>query len=83
MELVMSSIALTQSRPSTRSSRRFAGRFRFLLATLWLALQVRRERRALLALDDATLKDLGFNRSDAYAEAQRSFWDVPADRLWV
>jgi uncharacterized protein YjiS (DUF1127 family) len=82
MELVMSSIALTQSRPATGLSR-FAGRIRFLLATLWLALQVRRERRALLALDDAALKDLGFNRSDAYAEAQRSFWDVPADRLWV
>jgi uncharacterized protein YjiS (DUF1127 family) len=82
MELVMSSIALTQSRPATGLSR-FAGRFRFLLASLWLALQVRRERRALLALDDATLKDLGFNRSDAYAEARRSFWDVPADRMRV
>ena len=50
-------------------------------AALALALKVRRERRMLLRLDERALKDLGFNRGDAYAEAQRSFWDVPVDRL--
>lgn len=46
-----------------------------------VALKVRRERRMLLRLDDRALKDMGFNRGDAHVEAQRSFWDVPIDRL--
>ena len=48
---------------------------------LGVALKVRRERRMLLRLNDRALKDMGFNRGEAYAEAQRSFWDVPIDRL--
>ena len=32
-------------------------------------------------LDERTLKDIGFNRNDAYAESGRSFWDLPVDRL--
>ena len=62
---------------------RLADRVYDVLATLRLAMQVRRERRALLTLDDATLKDVGFSRGDAHAEAQRSFWDVPVDRLRI
>ena len=42
---------------------------------------VRNERRALMELSDAGLKDLGLNRSDVDGEAARSFWDVPVDRL--
>jgi len=80
MELVMSNIALTLSRPWS-GLRRYGGRIRVLFSTLGLALQVRRERRALLALDDRVLKDLGFHRADLHAEVQRSFWDVPVDRL--
>jgi Domain of unknown function (DUF1127) len=33
----------------------------------------------LLGLDDYTLKDLGLARGDAYAEATRACWDVPAE----
>ena len=38
---------------------------------------VRRQRRALLALDDRMLADVGLSRTDAYREAQRPFLDVP------
>lgn len=41
-------------------------------------LAVRTQRRALYALDDAALADLGLSRSDAEAEARRPFWDLPA-----
>jgi uncharacterized protein YjiS (DUF1127 family) len=58
-----------------------AGRIRHLVGLLELALVVRYERRMLIAMDDSALKDIGFNRGDAYAEAHRSFWDVPIDRL--
>ena len=51
-----------------------------LIGAIELALQVRRERQILLAMNDRMLKDLGLNGS-AYAEATRPFWDVPADRL--
>jgi uncharacterized protein YjiS (DUF1127 family) len=42
---------------------------------------VRAERRALMRLDDASLKDMGFNKGQAQWEAGRTFWDVPVDRL--
>jgi uncharacterized protein YjiS (DUF1127 family) len=51
-----------------------------LVGAIELALQVRRERRILLAMDDRMLKDLGLN-GVAYQEASRPFWDVPVDRL--
>lgn len=37
-----------------------------------------RQRRALARLDAAALDDLGLTRAQANAEANRSFWDVPA-----
>ncbi len=33
-----------------------------------------RQRRALLGLDDATLKDIGLGRGDAFREAAKPFW---------
>jgi uncharacterized protein YjiS (DUF1127 family) len=36
-----------------------------------------RQRRALLALSDHMLHDLGLSRADAWREAGRSFWDLP------
>ena len=45
-----------------------------------LALEVRRERRMLLGLNEHALKDLGL-RGDAHAEANRPFWDLPVERL--
>ena len=40
-------------------------------------LDVARQRRQLLALDERTLKDVGISRIDALQEANRSFWDIP------
>ena len=59
---------------------RAGARIARLIGAIELALQVRRERRILLAMDDRMLKDLGLN-GIAYGEATRAFWDVPADRL--
>jgi uncharacterized protein YjiS (DUF1127 family) len=60
--------------------RRIASGIIRLLRKFQLALQVWRERRVLLAMDDRTLKDLGLN-GIAYREASRPFWDVPRERL--
>ncbi len=59
---------------------RTGARIAYLIGTIELALQVRRERRILLGMDARMLKDLGLN-GNAHAEANRPFWDVPADRL--
>ncbi len=40
-------------------------------------LDVARQRRQLLALDERTLKDVGISRIDALREANRDFWDIP------
>jgi uncharacterized protein YjiS (DUF1127 family) len=46
--------------------------------TLWrTAMRTRRERRALLALDDRMLSDIGLSRSQAYREATKSITDLP------
>jgi uncharacterized protein YjiS (DUF1127 family) len=81
-EQAMSSLSLTLSRPRFSLSR-IAGCVWRLILALELAMQVRRERRMLLALDDRALKDVGFRHGDAQVEAQRSFWDLPVDRLRV
>ena len=54
---------------------------RFSWSSLWLQvdriLEVRRQRRALLELDDRMLKDVGISRSDAWREGNRSLLDLP------
>ena len=67
------------SRPPGRLAHTGA-RIARLIGAIELALQVRRERRLLLGMDDRMLKDLGLN-GIAYAEATRAFWDLPVDRL--
>jgi uncharacterized protein YjiS (DUF1127 family) len=47
-------------------------------ASLRTLYNVWRSRRALAALDDEALNDIGLSRQDAKAEAGRPFWDVPA-----
>jgi uncharacterized protein YjiS (DUF1127 family) len=54
---------------------------RQMIVVLDLALEVRRERRILLSMDDRALKDIGISRSEACAEARCALWDIPRDRL--
>lgn len=42
-----------------------------------ICLDVARQRRQLLALNERTLKDIGRSRADALGEANRGFWDIP------
>ncbi|MBS8228253.1 DUF1127 domain-containing protein [Vannielia litorea] len=48
-----------------------------LLARIMGLLALRRQRRALAALDAALLKDIGVSPEDARDEAARKLWDVP------
>ncbi|MFK7876608.1 MAG: DUF1127 domain-containing protein [Paracoccaceae bacterium] len=48
-----------------------------LFAFARTAAAVRRQRAALKRLEDSELVDLGISRTDADAEANRPFWDVP------
>ncbi len=42
-------------------------------------LDVARQRRQLLALDEWALKDIGISQSEARNEANRGFWDIPLE----
>lgn len=56
------------------------GQLWHLVRRLSLAYRVYQERRALLALSDRSLKDIGLSRADAYREANRPWWEVPNGR---
>ncbi|MBT2129635.1 DUF1127 domain-containing protein [Planktotalea lamellibrachiae] len=45
------------------------------------ALDIRRERKALSALSDAQLDDIGLSHAQAQQEATKPIWDVPSH--WV
>ncbi len=49
-------------------------RFRAALARPREWYEVYRQRRALLGLDDAMLKDIGISRADALREGNKPFW---------
>ncbi|HRK19555.1 MAG TPA: DUF1127 domain-containing protein [Hyphomicrobiaceae bacterium] len=51
---------------------------RGLFSTVRRALAIRRQRRALMALDDRMLADIGLSQADAWQEAHRSFFDLAA-----
>ena len=48
-----------------------------LLARLFAMAALARQRRRLVELDEAALRDLGISRADALAEARRRPWDAP------
>lgn len=54
------------------------GRLARLAIRIRDALALRRQRVALLSLDDRALADIGLDRDLAAAEAARPLWDVPA-----
>jgi uncharacterized protein YjiS (DUF1127 family) len=58
-------------------SKSFLRPHRSILALIRLALAVRRERKALVELDQHLLNDLGLDRQTAISEARRKLWDVP------
>lgn len=76
----MSNTACTPARPG-RSLVSASVAFFSFLGAIGLALQVRAERRHLLSLDERALKDMGFNKGQAQIEGNRSFWDLPIDRI--
>ncbi len=49
-----------------------------LIAPLFAAHDVWRQRRTLADLDDHLLADIGLTRHEATSEAARPIWDVPA-----
>lgn len=52
-----------------------------MLSWLGAAMQIYRERRAMRALSDDMLKDLGLSRGDVEREAGRSFFDIERRHL--
>ncbi len=64
-------IALHHSPAATRSP---ASRRPGLFTTLARWAERRNQRRALLALDDKLLKDIGLSPADAWREGYKPFW---------
>src|SRR5262245_22988957 len=75
---------MTHFVPLVRRSPGLAGARRHIwqaFCALGVAFRVGCERRALADLDERALKDIGYTHSAAWAEAHRSIWDVPTERL--
>jgi uncharacterized protein YjiS (DUF1127 family) len=75
----MSSLASAALRPWMGLTH-FATRLSNLALSIGLAMQVRKERRMLMRLDDRALHDIGSDKGRAFGEASRTFWDLPANR---
>jgi uncharacterized protein YjiS (DUF1127 family) len=56
----------------------------WVILTLMRWQELARQRRALAAMNDHMLKDLGLTRANALREAGRPFWDDGGEpwRLW-
>lgn len=52
-----------------------------LITRLEMMWQIYKERNALKSLDTRLLNDLGIEPGQAQAEANRSFYDIPAGRI--
>ena len=76
----MSPSIATQSTPESTATTSSLSQLGRLVATLQLALRIYRERRALQALPDYLLKDIGLSRSQIHAEASRGLLDLPDQR---
>lgn len=48
-----------------------------IFAQIRRALEIRRQRKALLGLDERMLADVGLSKADVYRESNRSFMDMP------
>ncbi len=48
-----------------------------IFAQVRRALEVRRQRKALLGLDERMLADVGLSKADVYREVSRPFMDLP------
>lgn len=74
---------MTDTCPATHAPALPAGltdHLRRLIRTILRAPQVARQRRALAALDDHLLRDIGLTPAQASHEATRPGWDAP--RHW-
>lgn len=60
----------TSARPAGRAPQPWTG----LVATLERWVERRRQRRALLELNEHMLKDIGVSAADAWQESQKPFW---------
>ena len=61
--------------PAGRPAERLRAALSWVILTLLRWQELARQRRALGALSDHMLKDLGLTRADALREAGRPFWD--------
>jgi uncharacterized protein YjiS (DUF1127 family) len=70
--------------PADRPAERLRAALSWGILTLLRWQELARQRRALAALSDHMLKDLGLTRVDALREAGRPFWDDGGERwrLW-
>ncbi|MCY1398882.1 hypothetical protein D9M71_139250 [compost metagenome] len=66
--------SLVSRPPSGLALRSFVGRAVYRVRR-WE--QLYRERRALMRLNDAQLRDIGLSRVDVFKESVRPFWDDP------
>jgi uncharacterized protein YjiS (DUF1127 family) len=62
---------ISLSRLFTRPMSRIGSRCAEVLVEVWM---LDRERRALQAMDDAALKDMGLSRADVEGELAKPFW---------